>query len=131
MGSKDGRSVIEVEELETQVWHLHLGGKSQTVIADTVGISQPHVSRIVNKKRKAIGERDRSTLVTGVAARYDALREVHWPTAVTGDYRAGAMVMALDKELRTLLGLDAAVKVEHSGKVATYEIVGVDPDDLS
>ena len=41
-----------------------------------------------------------------------------------------ALVLKAEAELRKLLGLDAATKVETSGTVR-YEVVGVDPADLT
>jgi hypothetical protein len=39
-------------------------------------------------------------------------------------------IRALSESRRKLLGLDAPAKVEHSGDV-TYQLVGVDPEDLT
>lgn len=128
MGTK--RNAIEVAELETKVWNLYLGGKTQQVIAEMVGLSQARISNIVSAKREAISEKTKEEEIEEIRGRYKALIDVHWDAAVEGDALAGTIVMRIEKEKRQMLGLDAATKVEVNGKVATYRIDGVDPQEL-
>lgn len=125
------RNAIEVAELETKVWNLYLGGKTQTVIADMVGLSQSRISTIVKNKRLGISEKTKEEEIEEIRGRYKALIDVHWEQAVEGDALAGSIVMRIEKEKRQMLGLDAATKVEVNGKIATYEISGVDPEELT
>lgn len=125
------RNAIEVAELETKVWNLYLGGKTQTVIADMVGLSQSRISTIVKNKRLEISEKTKEEEIEEIRGRYKALIDVHWEQAVEGDALAGSIVMRIEKEKRQMLGLDAATKVEVNGKIATYEISGVDPEELT
>lgn len=125
------RNAIEVAELETKVWNLYLGGKTQTVIAEMVGLSQSRISTIVKNKRLEISEKTKEEEIEEIRGRYKALIDVHWEQAVEGDALAGSIVMRIEKEKRQMLGLDAATKVEVNGKIATYEISGVDPEELT
>lgn len=125
------RNAIEVAELETKVWNLYLGGKTQAVIAEMVGLSQSRISTIVKDKRKEISEKTKEEEIEEIRGRYKALIDVHWEQAVQGDALAGSIVMRIEKEKRQMLGLDAATKVEVNGKIATYEISGVDPEELT
>ncbi len=124
------RNAIEVAELETKVWNLYLGGKTQSVIAEMLDISQPRVSNIVTKKRSEISEKTKEEEIEEIRGRYKALIDVHWEAAVEGDALAGSIVMRIEKEKRQMLGLDAATKIEVDGKVATYRIEGVDPKEI-
>lgn len=125
------RNAIEVAELETKVWNLYLGGKTQAVIAEMVGLSQSRISMIVKDKRNEISEKTKEEEIEEIRGRYKALIDVHWEQAVQGDALAGSIVMRIEKEKRQMLGLDAATKVEVNGKIATYEISGVDPEELT
>lgn len=124
------RNAIEVADLENRVWHLYLGGKTQQVIAEMVGLSQSRISNIVKDKRAEISEKTKEEEIEEIRGRYKALIDVHWDAAVEGDALAGTIVMRIEKEKRQMLGLDAATKVEVNGKVATYRIDGVDPQEL-
>ncbi len=125
------RNAIEVAELETKVWNLYLGGKTQAVIAEMVGLSQSRISTIVKDKRLEISSKTKEAEIEEIQGRYKALIETHWEQAVEGDALAGSIVMRIEKEKRQMLGLDAATKVEVNGKIATYEISGVDPEELT
>ena len=124
------RSAVEVEELERNVWVAYLGGKTQAALAEIFGVTQQRISDIVKKKRKGISEKTRETEIEEIRGRYQALIETHWEQAVAGDALAGSIVMRIQKEERQLLGLDAATKVEVNGKIATYTVAGVDPQEL-
>ena len=125
------RHAIEVAELETKVWNLYLGGKTQKVIAEMVGLTQQRISDICKERRRAISEKTKEEEIEEIRGRYKALIDVHWEQAVQGDALAGSIVMRIEKEKRQMLGLDAATKVEVNGKIATYEISGVDPEELT
>lgn len=125
------RNAIEAAELAKAVWHAYLGGKTQDVIAEMHGITQARVSQIVKDKRKEISEKTKEEEIEEIRGRYKALIDVHWEQAVEGDALAGSIVMRIEKEKRQMLGLDAATKVEVNGKIATYEISGVDPEELT
>lgn len=124
------RSAVEVEELERDVWVAYLGGKTQAALSEVFGVTQQRISDIVKKKRKGISEKTRETEIEEIRGRYTALIETHWPAAVAGDALSGSIVMRIQKEERQLLGLDAATKVEVNGKIATYTVAGVDPQEL-
>lgn len=124
-------NAIAQEERSRAVWLDYLGGKTQTALAEKYGVSQATISGIVRNKRKEISQKTKDEEIEEIRGRYAALLEVHWEAAVEGDALAGSIVMRIEKEKRQMLGLDAATKVEHSGKIATYEIVGVDPDELT
>lgn len=125
------RNAVEAAELARVVWLAYLGGKTQETIAEIHGISQPRVSQIVKDKRLEISAKTQQEEIEEIRGRYKALIGVHWPAAIEGDALAGSIVMRIEKEKRQMLGLDAATKVEVNGKIATYEISGVDPEELT
>ena len=129
---------------------------TQRELAVKFGLGQQRISQILRAVRAKMPEDDLEQMRAESLALYDdlgrrALEIVDLTPApvfvgkdgaiaydddgsVVRDYsgRLNAMkvAMEMDRERRKLFGLDAAQKVEQSGAVR-FEIVGVDPEDLS
>ncbi len=145
-------------EREAEIYRLTVVNRlAQSEIAARLNISQPRVSQILADARRKLPPPDLSAirdealeLQLDVIRRAYLLAEMNGAPVTAGkdgeivvdpetgevvrDYalRTQALALALkaDAERRKLLGLDAASKVEHSGAVR-YEVVGVDPADLT
>lgn len=149
MATKRSRRLTgpELAARHAEAWELYVAGKTQQQIADKWGLDQSTISAYIAAYRKTLPQQSREQLIekhqASVAWATDKLRElaamqappvtagkdgdvVYDPTTgeVVRDY--GAQMAAI-RELRgwqdreaKLAGLDAAAKVEHSGKV-TFE----------
>jgi len=136
------------------IWQQHLAGWTQERIAEHHDIGQSRVSQIIADVRASIPEEERDAVRLTVVERLDVLiaeasavmTTHHYVVSATGRVvegpdgmplrdnsprlAAAKLISQLDAERRKLLGLDAPAKTEHSGKVATYHVTGVDLDAL-
>lgn len=124
------------------IWELHLGGWAQERIAVRYGLSQSQVSRIITATRRAIPAQERADLIQTEIARLDAALTVCWqimergsrtgeePAEVAAVLGAVDRILAVSRERRRLLGLDAVAPTQTSRGVR-YEIVGLDPAQLA
>lgn len=143
---------------EADIYRDHCFGMTQMAIAEKYGISQPRVSQILKEAKSRVVLPDLADIRHQAMTRHlDTMRRaleladmngapvtagkdgtvVYDPAdgSVVRDYagRVAALKLALDadKELRKLMGADAATKTEVSGGVR-YEVVGVDvTEDLT
>ena len=137
-----------------KIWQKHLAGWTQERIAEHHTISQQRVSEIIREVRASITEEERDDvrltvidrLDMAVAEAHDIMRTRHYVVSNNGQLvcdeegvplrddgprlQAAQAIVKFDAERRKLLGLDAPAKTEHSGKVATYHVTGVDLDAL-
>ncbi len=130
---------------------------SHQATAEKFGLTHQRVSQIVAKQRAEMPPTDLAEMRLRVLDTYERMLREAWSLAgregapltagkdgcvvidpesggVVRDYggRLAALKMVADiqRDTRKLLGLDAAEKIELGGAVR-YELVGVDPDDLS
>ena len=130
---------------------------TQEAIAEELGISQQRVSQIVARVRELLPPVDlEEHRQHAIELHLDVIKRAYEMAGMKGapvtagkdgtvvydpesgdvvrDYAlrgtALNLVIKAEAELRKLLGLDAATKVETSGTVR-YEMVGVDPADLT
>ncbi len=148
----------EIEGRAGRVWQLYAVQRwTQEAVARELGISQQRVSAILAGIREAMPAIDRTAMVResveqldNISRRLFELAEKEGAPVTAGkdgdvvyDPETGAIVRdyggriaalreirATNAELRRLLGLDAAQKVETTAHVK-YEVVGVDPEALS
>ena len=144
-------------EREEEIYRLTVVNRlTQEKIAERLGISRERVGQILREARAKVRPPDLNKVREEAQARHeDIMRRMFELAELPGapvtagtrgdvlldpedgaivrDYagRINALKTALqaDKELRALLGADAAVKQEVTGTVK-YEIAGLDPDDL-
>jgi predicted transcriptional regulator len=131
MDSEHRLTSEEVALQAEEAWQHRLSGKPQRSIASEMGISQQRVSQLLKMVRDDIPEQTREDLVKETIERYDALLEVWMPKAILGNAGAFDRVVRIEADRRKLMGLDAPVRLEHSGEIATYDITGVRLEDLT
>ena len=107
----------EREERRDKVMGLLLAGGSTRSIAKVVGVHHATVARDVDARLKGAAEACRSTADLRLIEeeRLDALL-LQWWGAAQGDLHAFDRVLRLLERRAKLLGLDAAQKLEHTGK---------------
>jgi len=112
---------------------LRLAGASYEQIAQQLGYASRSAAYtdIDRALRKGLAEqeRDGALLRQQELERLDRLQAGIWPRAISGDYRAADTALRIIDRRCKLLGLDAPQRVEAA--LVRYEIVGVDPEDLS
>lgn len=113
-----------------QVYLGYLSGATMEALADRFDVAKSRIHQIIQEVRDATPAEDLAELRRVDVARLDALTEAHWNLALKGDKDATGNVLKILERRARMLGLDAAAKIEHSGKVATYRIDGVDLDEL-
>lgn len=148
---------LPLTDQEAEVYRLYVVARwSQQKIADHIGVTQPRISYILSSARAKmppidlVAMRQESiSLHHHIQREAIALAEMNGAPVTAGkdgdviydpegngvvrDFagRVAALKLALeaDRELRKLMGADAATKTEVSGSVR-YEIVGVDVEQL-
>ncbi|TDC28494.1 hypothetical protein E1211_27815 [Micromonospora sp. 15K316] len=124
----------EVSERRRKAISLKLAGLSWQAVADQLGYRSrgaacQDVSRALEQYRR--DEAQQVEMLRHVEGeRYDRLQAAFWPKALQGDPKSADVILKVMAGRSKLFGLDAPAKVQHSGQVATYQIVGVDPDAL-
>jgi transcriptional regulator with XRE-family HTH domain len=161
MAVRDGgplpQPVPRLEGRNGSIWRGHtIYRRTQEDLAEEFGITQARVSQIITEVRAGIPKHDLDAMRQESLDLYSELGRraleivdlVPAPVFVgkdgsiaydesgevvrdyTGRLRAMETAAKFDAERRKLMGLDAAQKAEVSGNV-TYQIVGIDPADLS
>jgi len=140
MRGKSERQRLTAAERRRQALGLYLAGVDLGTIAQQVGyanasnahraikqaIDESSVREQLERTEAAIDDQRRLALM-----RYDRLQAAFWGEAVKEKNRhAAAVVLKCMAARDRLTGVEAPRKIEHSGEVTTYEIIGVDPDDL-
>jgi transposase-like protein len=140
MRGKSPRQRLTAAERRTQAMGLYLAGVDLGTIARQVGYA--NASSAHRAVRQAMNESTvREQLARTEAAmdeqrqlalmRYDRLQAAFWGEAVKDkDKRAANIVIKCMQARDRLTGVEQPQKVEHSGEVTTYEIIGVDPRDV-
>jgi hypothetical protein len=151
------RQGLDLEGRDGKIWRgITIYRRTQSDLAKEFGISQQRVGQIYEEVKASIPAHDldvmrRESLELYAELGRRALEIVDLVPApifvgkdgsiayddkgevvrdYTGRLRAMETAAKFDAERRKLMGLDAAQKAEVSGNV-TYQIVGVDPADLS
>lgn len=159
MTDHEGRPQLQGDERAADIYRLTVVNRlTQREIGERYGISQARVSEILEKYRASLPPVDLDAMRRESIALHldtmraalelagmdgapvfvgkdgDVARDPENDNAVVRDYslRLAAREAArkADVELRKLMGLDAATKIEQSGTVR-YEVAGVDLDALS
>lgn len=140
MRGKSPRQRLTAAERRRQALGLYLAGVDLGTIAQQVGyanasnahrairqaIEESTVREQIAREEAAMDEMRRLEIM-----RYDRLQAAFWGAAVKDkDRHAANIVLKCMRGRDDLQGLSAPRKVEHSGEVTTYEIVGVDPEEL-
>lgn len=146
------------EDRDALIWRLRVVNRlTQSAIGERVGLSQERVGQILRRMRERLPAPDIEAIRAEALALHHRTQELALEIAemsgapvtagkdgdvlydpehggVVRDYagRVAALKLALeaDREIRKLLGADAASKTEVSGKVM-YEIAGLDVGDLT
>lgn len=148
----------QLSEREAEVYRLAVVNRlTQTQIGERIGVSQERVSQILKDAREKLppvdleairreslelhldtlraalelAEMDGAPVTSGKDG--DIVRDPEDNTVVrdySGRVAARKLALEADREIRKLLGLDAATKIEQSGSVR-YEVAGVDLSALS
>jgi hypothetical protein len=120
-----------LSERNQAIWDGYtLAGKTLVELAHEHGVSYQRISQVLAEIRETLPEEDRRGVVDLRLAQIGAMVKGVLPLACTGDKDAIASWTRLADREAKYLGLDSPAKVEHSGKVATYAITGVDLDKL-
>jgi len=116
-----------------RVWELYaVRSWTQEQVAEELEISQQEVSRIIRRVREEIPQQTREEIVQ---ERVDQIRRVVQAVVDDaleyGDKDAVSSLVKLWEREAKLLGLDAPTKQEIKGRLARYDISGVNLDDLT
>jgi transcriptional regulator with XRE-family HTH domain len=159
MEKRDGgaRNSSRLEGRDGSVWRAYtIYQRTQEDIAEEFGISQVRVSQIITDTRASIPTEDMDVMRRESIELYRELQRraleivdlVPAPVFVgkdgsiayddhgelvrdyTGRLRAIETAAKMGEHTRKLMGVDSAIKQELSGTIS-YEIVGVDPEELS
>lgn len=130
--AQNGKNVKQ-EGRNGRVWQLYaVRGWTQEQVAEELGISQAHVSRIISEVRKEIPLQTREEIVQERVEQIRAVvRRVVDEALDYGDKDAVSSLVKLWEREAKLLGLDAPTKQEIKGRLAKYDISGVNLDDLT
>ncbi|AXE76032.1 hypothetical protein [Streptomyces atratus] len=123
-------------ERREQAFALQLAGADLRTIAKSVGYAnaaaaKAAIDRAIEESitREHLDNIDQLRRIE--VMRLDRLQAAFWPKALKDrDKKAADIVLKCISGRDRLQGLAAPVKVEHSGEVTEYHIVGVDPEDL-
>ena len=150
------RRTRRLSDRDLEIWRAYCSGVTQETIGRRFGLDQSVISRTIQKVRDSIPEEDRQALVKREVAFLDRIRaelmadfEAPLPPAFNQagrplvDPTTGEIVRdrasryaALDRALKAverhakMLGLDQPAKVEASGTVVQYILLGVDDEEL-
>lgn len=116
-----------------RAWQLYaVRGWTQEQVAEELGISQARVSQIISEVRKEIPLQTREEIVQERVEQIRAVvRRVVDEALDYGDKDAVSSLVKLWEREAKLLGLDAPTKQEIKGRLARYDISGVNLDDLT
>jgi predicted transcriptional regulator len=130
--AQNGKNAKE-EGRNGRVWQLYaVRGWTQEQVAEELGISQARVSQIVSAVRKEIPLQTREEIVQERVEQIRAVvRAVVDAALEYGDKDAVSSLVKLWEREAKLLGLDAPTKQEIKGRLARYDISGVNLDDLA
>jgi hypothetical protein len=112
---------------------LRKAGLTYQAIADAIGVTKNAAWKLVGVALKETIQEPADELRTLELERLDALSEVLWPMAMAGDLHAHDRYIRLMERRAKLLGLDAPVRKELTGKdgVDLFQkaYITVSPDD--
>lgn len=124
-----GFSKDEKQEMQEQAWRLRIAGKSQSEIADILGVSQGYVSTMLKKVREERKEElvgDVEAHISNQAARLDAMLEALWEKVQAGDPKAIATSLAIEDRRAKLLGLDVmqrkGIDITTNGESVSFKV---------
>lgn len=133
MGISKAQKLAATERLNAAV-ALALSGMDWATIAERAGYSNAGAAwnAVDRALKKAAAEQtelvDRHRQVT--VMRYDRLQAAYWADALRGDVKAAQIVLKCMQGRARAQGVEAPVKLEHAGQIVTYQIEGVDLDQL-
>lgn len=124
-----GFSKDEKQEMQEQAWRLRIAGKSQSEIADILGVSQGYVSTMLKKVREERKEElvgDVEAHISNQAARLDAMLDALWEKVQAGDHKAIATSLAIEDRRAKLLGLDVmqrkGIDITTNGESVSFKV---------
>lgn len=113
---------------------MRLAGADWNTIANTVGYASPGAAyTAVDEALKAnLRQQDQKVeeLRQLTVMRYDRLQAAFWPKALKGDPKAAEVVLKCLAGRERVEGTAAPTKTEHTGSVVTYQVQGVDLEQL-
>lgn len=113
---------------------MRLAGADWNSIAKAVGYASPGAAcTAVDEALKANlrQQHDKTEELRQLAVmRYDRLQAAFWPKALKGDPKAADVVLKCLAGRERVEGTAAPTKMEHGGSVVTYQVEGVDLDQL-
>jgi hypothetical protein len=83
---------------------------TNTEIARALGVSNQTVARDLQAAVRVVVDRAADTYRAMLLTSYFQLLEAHLPRAIGGDHKSAQVVIATNKDLATLLGLNATTK---------------------
>lgn len=114
---------------------LKIEGLDWDTIAERVGYRSRGAACTAVGEALRIHQAEQDTaateLITLTVLRYDRLQAAFWPQALDGDVKAAEIVLKCLAGRAKIEGTDAPRKIEHAGDITTYEVVGIDPDELT
>jgi hypothetical protein len=137
-GRKTNAATVRALARQKKALDLRLAGLSYTRIGAKIGITRQRAHQLVTKgldeartQIAASGDEVRAEEL----ARLDGLLEKFYPMAAKGDLHAGDRVLKIGERRAKLLGLEAPVRIEATGRdgapIEVSSSVTIDPAKLS
>jgi hypothetical protein len=127
MAAKASARKLRAAEVQAAVLQLRKAALPLSKIAEQVGISKGHASKVV---KRALAEfhvnasLDAGDLIALAIARLDGLLLVLWPKATAGNFGAIDRVLKVEERRCRLLGLEAPTKIAPTDPSGTREYHG-------
>lgn len=119
----DARTRYTPGAADDAIIELHIGGHSVRAIADRLNFPVEVVRSAINTATAEGMADTRSSRIMVESARLDAVLRAFLPAATQGDSEAAGVVLAVGRDRRKLLGLDAPTAVTVDASVS---ITGID-----
>ena len=126
---------LEAQDKQRKALELRLEGWKWPAIAKALGYAN-HTGAI-NAVKVALTRVDHEEVGHYRALTHERLTkivETYWPSMLQGDVSSAKVCLTAMKDIRELLGLDAASRVEHSGPEGSpiqHQVVTLDVGDIT
>lgn len=128
------RQRMNAAERRRKALALQLAGADLRAIAEQVGYATPSAAKTAidraieestAREKQSVDEMRQLEVL-----RLNRLQAAYWTPALKGDKKAADIVLKCAAARDRLQGLAAPTKVEHSGEITEYRIVGIDPSEI-
>jgi ABC-type sugar transport system ATPase subunit len=112
-GQQTAQELVEQRDREHKAVQLALAGATYETIAKECGYeSKSGAWKAVNRMLARVDAENADALRTVEGSRLERLHLAHWPAALRGDVKAGALIVRIMERRSRLLGLDAPLLLD-------------------